>query len=121
MVLNDTDLASIETPQDAVRLVQRLLPDLARDDANFFFRPTEQQLLAYALISVIQGEIRQVDRVEALLVQEVVSLSDRFKGPQSPELQAYAEALAPLSPPRLMHAQWGVARALGMQNPGEQS
>ena len=63
MVLNDTDLASIETPQDAVRLAQRLLPDLARDNPNFFFRPVEQQLLTYALISDIQEEIRQVDRV----------------------------------------------------------
>ena len=112
--MNNSDLASIETPQDAERLVQRLLPDLTPDDAGFFFRPAEQQLLTYALISVIQGEVRQVDRVEALLVQEVVSLSDRFKGPQSPELQACADALAPLSPPRLMHAQWGVARSLGL-------
>ncbi|WP_407543005.1 hypothetical protein Q0M94_25370 (plasmid) [Deinococcus radiomollis] len=114
MVLNDTDLASIESPQDAERLVQQYLPDLGRDDAGFFFRPAEQQLLAYALISMIQGDIRQVDRVQALLVQDVRSLSDRFKGPQSPELQAYADALAPLSPPRLMHAQWGISKILGL-------
>ena len=114
MVLNDSNLASIETPQDAERLAQRYLPDLTPTDPGFFFRPAEQHLFTYALISVIQGEIRQVDRVNALLVQEVQSLSDRFKGPQSPELQAYADALAPLSPPRLMHAQWGVTRSLGL-------
>jgi hypothetical protein len=113
MALNDTDLASIESPSDAERLVQRLLPDLTPKDTGFFFRSTEQQLLVYALIDTFQREILQVDRVHAFLEQDVRSLIDLFKGPQSPELQAYAAALAPLSPPRLMHAQWGVSRALG--------
>ena len=57
MVLNDSDLASIEKPQDAVRLVQRLLPDLTPENAGYSFWPAEQQLLIYALISLIQGEI----------------------------------------------------------------
>lgn len=112
-MLNDTDLASIKSTSDAERLVQRLLPDLTPEDARFFFRSAEQQLLTYVLINAFQREILQVDRVHALLAQDVRSLSDLFKGTQSPELLAYAAALAPLSPPRLMHAQWGVSRALG--------
>lgn len=83
MLLTDSDLASIETPQDAIRLVQRLLPDLTPGDAGFFFRPAEQQLLTYALISTTQGEVRQVDRVYSVLVQDVRSLGDQFKGPRS--------------------------------------
>ena len=121
MVLNDSDLASIETPQDAERLVQRLLPGLTPNEAGFFFRSAEQQLLTYALIRTTQGEIRQVDRVYSILAQDVQTLTGQFKGPQSPELQAYPDALAPLGPPRLMHAQWGVARSLGIQNPGEKT
>ena len=80
------------------------------DDNGSFFRPTEQQLLAYALISVVQGEIRQVDRVHVFLMQEARSLSGMFKG-----LQAHADAFASLSPPRLMHTQWGVSKSLKLQ------
>ena len=93
MLLNDFDLAGIETPHDAERLVQRLLPDLTPKDAGFFFRSAEQQLLTYALLSSSQGEVRVVEGVQAFLMQDVQSLSGQFKGVQSPRLELYASAL----------------------------
>ena len=111
-VLNDADLAGVHTSQDAELLVQRVLPDVPVGDPGFFFLGVERKLLVYALMDVVQGEVRQVDRVVAFLAQSVESLAARFRGPQSPELEPYASALAVLSPPRLMHAQWGISKML---------
>jgi len=108
--LNDHDLATVVTPEDAARLTAQLLPDVGSRHPEFFFRPAEQHLLAYMLVNAALKGQREASHLEAFLALDYLPMIDRLKADKASELQEHAAYLKALSDPRLSHARWGVGR-----------